>query len=289
MLFLPFRVMYGTAREGRKKRKGLYIMTIRFNAKGAQRKALVKAIADITGADFRYLGVPSLCYEVDYLTIDREGSLIFDDSADSGEIEELLEGLAQRGFIAEETEAATAEESAAREQEAAAQETEAAAPATEGDSGNETATPTLDDSIGLTISFPIAGFDGDAYRKLCGLIDSKAGLIKKALGIDDLTVKVDAERISFPWFTVTPDAPVAKAAMELVAALCRTAKEQTRVTAKPRMVPNEKYAFRCFLLRLGFIGAEHKETRKVLLQNLTGNGAFRDGKKKGATGNEVSE
>ncbi len=41
---------------------------------------------------------------------------------------------------------------------------------------------------------------------------------------------------------------------------------------------NDKYAFRCFLLRLGFIGDEYKAARKILLGNLTGNSAFRHGK-----------
>ena len=253
---------------------------------------MVKAIADITGADFRYLGVPSLCYEVDYFTIDREGTLIFDDSADTEEIEKLLEGLAERGFAAEDADnAAAAEENVAQEQEAAQPETEPTTAATERDNGNETelVEPAADDPIGLTLSLPVAGFDGAAYRNLCNLLNGKASLIKKALGIEDLPVKVDEKKISFPWFETQPDADVAKAAMELVAALCRTAKELTRVTAKARMVPNEKYAFRCFLLRLGFIGSKYKETRKTLLRNLSGNGAFRDGRKKEAAGNEVSE
>lgn len=38
---------------------------------------------------------------------------------------------------------------------------------------------------------------------------------------------------------------------------------------------NEKYAFRCFLLRLGFIGQEYKTTRKVLMKNLEGNAAWK--------------
>ena len=269
--------MYGTAREGKTKtRKGLYIMKIRFNATGAQRKALVKAIADITGADSRYLGVPSLCYEVDYLTIDREGTLIFDDSADTEEIENLLEGLAERGFVAENAD--EAEENETREQEAAA-------PAPK---ENE-AKMEDDDCFGLTIAMNSAGFDDAAWQNLKNLVNSKEGLIKKALGIDALPMMFTKEKISFPWFETQPDEDVAKAAMELVAALCRTAKALTRVTAKERMVTNEKYAFRCFLLRLGFIGAEHKETRKVLLRNLSGNGAFRDGKRKEAAGNEIPQ
>ena len=40
---------------------------------------------------------------------------------------------------------------------------------------------------------------------------------------------------------------------------------------------NEKYAFRCFLLRLGFIGDEHKTSRKILLRNLSGSSAFKAG------------
>ena len=38
------------------------------------------------------------------------------------------------------------------------------------------------------------------------------------------------------------------------------AKNQKRITAKPKQNENEKYAFRCFLLRLGFIGDEYKVT-----------------------------
>ena len=54
-----------------------------------------------------------------------------------------------------------------------------------------------------------------------------------------------------------------------------------RVQAKEKEVDNEKYAFRCFLLRLGFIGSEFKEDRKILLKNLEGSSAFRDAKKGG--------
>ena len=57
------------------------------------------------------------------------------------------------------------------------------------------------------------------------------------------------------------------------------AKEAKRVNGKDHPVENEKYAFRCFLLRLGFIGAEYKEARKVLLRNFIGSAAYRDGGK----------
>ena len=52
------------------------------------------------------------------------------------------------------------------------------------------------------------------------------------------------------------------------------AKESKRVTATEKDVESEKYAFRGFLLRLGFIGADSKVIRKTLLKNLSGSAAF---------------
>lgn len=46
--------------------------------------------------------------------------------------------------------------------------------------------------------------------------------------------------------------------------------------SEPHEESNEKYAFRCFLLRLGFIGPKFKDQRKVLLRNLTGSAAFKN-------------
>lgn len=53
------------------------------------------------------------------------------------------------------------------------------------------------------------------------------------------------------------------------------AKKQKRITATAKEVDNEKYAFRCFLLRLGFIGEEYKAARKILLSKLNGSSAFK--------------
>ena len=274
-------------------------MKIRFNVTGAKRKALAKAVAEILGEDYRYLGVPTFAYAFDYFIIDREGTLICDDRTDEGKIGELISGLAERDFDAHITIVQSQEEeTAAPPQEAEEDDEEAAAPPQDVEEEQQTAEfeaegsgPQMaeDDTFGLTISMPWEGFDDAAWQNLKNLVTSKEGLIKKALGIDALPMMFTPEKISFPWFEIQPDADVAKAAMELIAALCRTAKTQKRVTAKEREVANEKYAFRCFLLRLGFIGAEYKETRKTLLRNLSGNGAFRDGKKKEAAGDAVSE
>ncbi len=50
-----------------------------------------------------------------------------------------------------------------------------------------------------------------------------------------------------------------------------------RISATEKEVDNEKYAFRCFLRRLGFIGSEYKAERKILLQNLSGNSSWKNG------------
>ena len=57
--------------------------------------------------------------------------------------------------------------------------------------------------------------------------------------------------------------------------LCEFAKNQKRINNKPDTSDNPKYTMRCYLLRLGMIGAEYKSARKVLLRNLSGSSAFR--------------
>jgi hypothetical protein len=80
------------------------------------------------------------------------------------------------------------------------------------------------------------------------------------------------------------DADEVKAYSHLIAALCEMSKNQKRISATEKAVDNEKYAFRCFLLRLGFIGNEYKTERKILLRNLSGSSAFKGGAK-----HEISE
>ena len=133
----------------------------------------------------------------------------------------------------------------------------------------------VDEPIGLTVEIP---FDKVNVGNLMKLLDAKGDLIKKALGISDIRIEIKEDRVAFPWFTeARPES--AMAYTNFIAALCRMSKEAKRVTATAKEVENEKYAFRCFLLRLGFIGAEYKKERKILLQNLSGSAAFRDGKK----------
>ena len=120
------------------------------------------------------------------------------------------------------------------------------------------------------------GFYTDAaLDNLRRLVDSKATLIKEAIGAGELPIEVSDDRVAFPWFK-TLEAAEAKAYAEFISKLSIMAKEAKRVTATDKAVDNPKYAFRCFLLRLGFIGNDSKAARKILLRNLSGHSAFRN-------------
>ena len=241
-------------------------MRIEFNKTGAERKALVKAISEITGAEAVYKFMPTCAYEIDYFTVTKDGALEFDDRADSEEIENLLEQLAQRGFEG------TAPESP---DTAAESETEEVSAETETTQHKPTQGETCE-RINLTITLPL---ESVAVGNLTKLLDAKGGLIKKALGVDELGFEINEESktICFPWFgEVSFDE--AMAYTHFVTAFCKMTKDAKRVTAKEKEVDNEKYAFRCFLLRLGFIGTEYKAERKILLRNLSGSSAFKAGR-----------
>lgn len=243
-------------------------MEIRYNVTGAKRKELVKVIADTTGATAKYLGMPSAAYEIDYFTVLRDGTLTFSDRADSEEVEQVLEAIAAAGFeceLQEATETATEEEPK-----------EIAEPAEESEQG---------ESVGLTVALPI---DEVNVGNLTNLLDAKGALIQKALEIEATPIEVGEDRVSFPWFSEVPDTDTCKAVTALIAALCKMSKEQKRISSVKKEVDNEKYAFRCFLLRLGFIGDEYKKERKILLRNLTGSSAFKNGVK-AQTESEVAD
>lgn len=236
-----------------------------YNVSGAERKRLVEAISAYTQADAKYLGAPTFAYEVDYFTIDKNGCVSFNDRADSEEIEGLIETLVSQGFVAQVSDLGceeAAQDAPAADAEEPSQEAELAT--TEADSAE----------TGLTVSLPLDGFSGDALDRLHKLVDCKASLIKKALGAERLDIQIEEEKVSFPWWDALPTLEETGAYTAFIAAISKMAKEAKRVTATEKDVESEKYAFRGFLLRLGFIGADSKAQRKLLLKNLSGSAAF---------------
>lgn len=240
-------------------------MRIEFHRTGAERKALVTAIGEILEARPKYKGMPSAAYEIDYYTVTKDGTLEFDDRTDSEEVENLLEQLADRGIVAAPAEMAQAWLNARAEELSKASETEP-----------------QEANVGLTVEIPL---DKVSLGNLTKLLEAKGKLIRKALGISELSIEILEDRVAFPWFEELPNSDAVKAYTHFISALCEMSRNAKRVTATEKSVENEKYAFRCFLLRLGFIGSEYKAERKILLKNLTGSSAFKDG----GVNHEVSE
>lgn len=145
-----------------------------------------------------------------------------------------------------------------------------------------------DEPAALTISMPRDFFTEQSINNLLQLIANKETLLKHALNTESLAVNECEETVEFPWFTVKKDGD-GDAYVKFITMLCEFAKNLQRVVNKPDASDNEKYAFRCFLLRLGMIGADYKAARKVLLRNLTGSSAFRHGKPEGGADDAVSE
>ena len=145
-----------------------------------------------------------------------------------------------------------------------------------------------DEPVALTISMPRDFFTEQSMNNLLQLIANKETLLKHALNTESLAVNECEETIEFPWFTVEKDGD-ADAYAKFITMFCEFAKNLQRVVNKPDASDNEKYAFRCFLLRLGMIGEEYKPVRRVLLRRLTGSSAFRHGKPEGGADDAVSE
>ena len=127
----------------------------------------------------------------------------------------------------------------------------------------------------LTIVIPKESLTDTALENLQKIIVNKQTLFQRAFRTDSTEIKITEEKINFTWFPYTTDSDEIAAYTQFISRLCDMARDAKRVSSKPTETDNDKYAFRCFLLRLGFIGKEYKTARKILLRNLTGNSAFR--------------
>lgn len=228
-------------------------MIINYNVSGSDRKRLVAAIAEHTGEKAKYLGAPGFAYQVGGYTVSVDGQVTIEDNSTAAA---LIRFLREKGFQAEDP----------------------LADCIADDTTEEQSEPREID--GICISMPRSLFTDANLENLKALIAAKGNLIKKALGTDELPLEIADTKVSFPWFTGIPTPDEMKAYDTFICKLCEMARNAKRVVAKEKETDNDKYAFRCFLLRLGFIGAEYKSERKILLRNLTGSSAFRSGQPK---------
>lgn len=220
-------------------------MRMEFNVTGDRRKEIVKAIETILGERAVYMRLPTYAYRIGDFTVTKDGTLEYGDETDRKIAERVISGLAEAGFVSD-----TAK------------------------STPQVTVPDPCESAGLTVNMPRASFTDEALSNLRKIVDSKAALLKKAIGTDCLDIIETEDMVRFPWFP-EPDADEFIAYAHLIDRLCEMARTAKRITAKEHPVESEKYAMRCFLIRLGFGGAECKKMRTILLRNLSGSAAFR--------------
>lgn len=214
-------------------------MELHFSVTGERRKALVQSISEITGDPAVYASGAGRSYALGELMVDKDG--VLDYSRHDGFIHPLVSELAERGFPCEPQDGVLLK-------------------------AEEQSVP--------CIEMPLEGFTEATLANLERLVASKAGLIKKAVGAEALPIERTENTLRFAWFSTDALPEEIQAYTVFISPLCATAKAQKRVTAVEGVAENEKYAFRCFLLKLGIIGDEYKEARKALLAGLAGDSAW---------------
>ena len=287
-------------------------MKVNYNIQKKERKAMVGIVSKVLDIKPVYCGAPSFSYKIGAFEITKAGILCFDDATDEATVARVRTALHEAGFMSEDGEdevscADTGEDkpiqTEAAEDELAAVETAEIEPSqTEAVEDNvpvQVETPAeviameeavaATDEDNLSISLPRSLFTETALQNLDALLLSKGRLIRHAFDIREVTYTLTDDRITFAWLHGAITDETTKAYAEFISKLCLMARTQKRVTAKEKIVDNEKYAFRCFLLRLGMIGNAYKQSRKILLQNLTGSSAFKNGHRKGDEDRAVSE
>lgn len=219
-------------------------MTIEFQLTGEKRKELAKTVSEIIGAPAEYQFMPTCAYKISDFYTVTKEGNL--------EISDSADGKEVEMLI---------DELVHRGYDV----------------------PLDEEENGLTVEMPLEMVDESTLDRLRKIVENKGELFKTAFKTDNLEIIVEADKICFPWFTVENDGD-SDVYCTFISMLCEFAKNQKRINNKPETTDNPKYAMRCYLLRLGMIGAEYKAVRKVLLRNLSGSSAFRK-----AANDEVSE
>ena len=216
---------------------------IRFTLESKQRPKLAQEIGNLLGTAPHYERVPSCAYDIAGYRLDKEGVLHIPEGVEEETVEDLILQLRECGF---QDDAEVIEEVPVQQEK-------------------------------LTIAIPKDSLTDTTLENLQKIIANKQTLFQRAFRMDSTEIEITDEKINFTWFPYTADGDELAAYTQFISRLCDMARDAKRVSSKPTETDNDKYAFRCFLLRLGFIRKEYKTARKILLRNLTGNSAFRCG------------
>lgn len=215
------------------------ITEIDFKVKGEERKKLAYAIGELLGMPVKYTRTPKFDYLIGSSILDKNGVFYASEYLTESKLELVLERF-YKGEPIQQSE----------------------------QSENE-----IVEADVLSISVPRNMFADDKLENLQKLIEGKQTLFKHAFLTEQSEVVITENQVS--WFPLASELDAVNAYTEFISKLCELAIKLKRVSVTDKEVENEKYAFRCFLLRLGFIGDDSKTARRILLQNLSGNSAFR--------------
>nr|DAG75151.1 MAG TPA: Putative amidoligase enzyme [Caudoviricetes sp.] len=239
------------------------------------RKVLVRRLEELLGTKAVYLGMPSAAYKIGDYIVTRTGALEVEEEKAG---DEILNTLCKENLLL-------------------------------GDPEEETKTEEREEEkpFSVTITLPMEGHTGQTLRNLVNLLSQRADLINKATGAffsagEELTEALQKEEkdiprerfleildehkdaltglvftneeIRFTGFADTDAKESLCAEMQLASFMNKQALSQKRIQPKAVRKENEKYFFRIWLIRMGMKGNAYKETRKLLLQNLSGNCAF---------------
>lgn len=132
----------------------------------------------------------------------------------------------------------------------------------------------------LVIKVPKGAMTDAQVENLKLLVGKKKDVLRKAFATESVGIIEEDGDLSFPWFTLTGDEKESMVFMRFVTKLLALAKRAQRVNCGTgKEVVNDSYAFRCWLLRLGYIGDEYNDDRKILMRNFAkGSSAFRQKK-----------
>ena len=262
---------------------------MKLNTHPENRKDMVKAISELIELPSAYMGMPSAAFRVGPITIDRDGTI---DCEDETMIETVKPMLIERGWLEAEAEPGTPAEAPADFKEIP-----------------EDTKPIWADRMDITM--PVENWTVSQLTNLLRMLYSKQDLINRMLDYGMLSIEesfitaisenppetaADFEErmlkaiegdcicgfriadgktaLSVPFAEDEPTRWTAYA--DLLKGILKTAETASRISIK-RLddSENEKYHANSWLMRMGFSGADYKETRRILMGHLTGYAAFK--------------
>lgn len=137
------------------------------------------------------------------------------------------------------------------------------------------------ESTKLTINLEAIGLESQEQygNNLMNMQESRGRLLKKVLKTDfdiiaDTSWLKEEGIVSFPIFKSSVDAQTILNNLQLTQAISNFADRSKFVSPKDNQAPNEKFTLRTWLVRIGMIGEQYKEARKMFLKDLKGNSAW---------------